>query len=147
VVTLTDANAQKDGILSNRRKGSRDNVTEWSPELRQAWNALEAYRARVWERRGVATPLRPEDRPLVVSEDGGALTRRALTLAWKRLMRSAIADGVLEEGQRFAMHAFKRRGITDTKGRAAKQEASGHKTAAMVDVYDFDVPRVRPAGE
>lgn len=148
VVTLTDAHAGKDGIHTNRRKGSRDNITGWSPELRAAWDALVAHRARVWERREVATPLRPADRPLVVSEDGAALSRRALTLAWKRLMRGAVADGVLEDADRFGMHAFKRRGVTDTKGtREVKQQASGHKTAAMVDVYDFDVPLVRPAGE
>lgn len=148
VVTLTDANSTDDGILSNRRKGSRDNVTAWSPELRQAWDALVAQRTRIWTRKRIARPLRPEDRPLVVGEDGTALSRRALTLAWKRLMRSAIAAGVIEEGDRFGMHAFKRRGITDTKGtRDVKQQASGHKSASQVDVYDFDVPLVRPAGE
>lgn len=75
-VTLTDANGTAEGILTNRRKGSRDNVTEWSPALREAWDALQALRAKVWNRRGMATPLRPEDRPLVVSEDGTALRRR-----------------------------------------------------------------------
>lgn len=39
VDTLTDANATKDGILSNRRKGSRDNITAWSPRLRTATSA------------------------------------------------------------------------------------------------------------
>jgi len=43
---------------------------------------------------------------------------------------------------------MKHRGITDTPGtRAEKQLASGHKTEAMLDVYDHSVPRVEPASE
>lgn len=148
VCTLTDANASTDGVLTNRRKGSRDNVVTWSPRLRAAWNALVARRDGIWEKRGIATPLRAEDRPLVVDESGAALGRGVLKTAWRRLMVAAVGDGVLTAEQRFGMHAFKRRGITDTSGtRAEKQEASGHKSAAMVAIYDFSVPRVKPAGE
>ncbi|RMQ58359.1 Prophage PSPPH06, site-specific recombinase phage integrase, partial [Pseudomonas savastanoi pv. glycinea] len=40
-------------------------------------------------------------------------------------------------------HDLKRRGITDTAGnRADKQEASGHRDGAMMDVYDLSVPLV-----
>lgn len=148
VVTLTDAHGTDEGILTNRRKGSRDNVTEWSPALRAAWDSLVAWRAKVWSRRGIATPLRPEDRPLVVSEDGAPLARRVLGTAWKRLTAAAVREGKLVAGTAFGMHAFKRRGITDTVGTMAeKQVASGHKTEAMVHVYDFSVPKVRPAGD
>lgn len=35
------------------------------------------------------------------------------------------------------------RAITDTKGtRGEKQQASGHKSEQMLDVYDFEVPVV-----
>ncbi|RMT02805.1 Prophage PSPPH06, site-specific recombinase phage integrase protein [Pseudomonas amygdali pv. lachrymans] len=42
------------------------------------------------------------------------------------------------------LHAhLKRRGITDTAGtRADKQEASGHRDGAMMDVYDLSIPLV-----
>lgn len=33
-VTLTDANELQDGVLTNRRKGSRDNIVRWTPRLR-----------------------------------------------------------------------------------------------------------------
>lgn len=50
--------------------------------------------------------------------------------------------------QRFGLHDFKRRGITDTEGtRADKQQASGHRSEGMLDVYDLSVPVVNPAGD
>lgn len=148
VVTLTDANGLKEGVLTNRRKGSRDNIVTWTPRLRAAWDALIARRTKIWAAKRVATPMRAEDRLLVVQEDGSALARRVLGTAWKRLMLAAVAAGRLDADQVFGMHAFKRRGITDTKGtKPDKQQASGHKTASMVDAYDFEVPRVRPAGD
>ena len=39
VVNLTEANALEAGILTNRRKGSRDNVVRWNARLRHAWSA------------------------------------------------------------------------------------------------------------
>ena len=48
--------------------------------------------------------------------------------------------------QRFTLHGLKHRGITDTKGKKAeKKEASGHKTDAMLDLYDHEVAVVEPA--
>lgn len=46
VVTLTDANELEEGILTNRRKGSRDNIVRWTPRLRAVWDAAKAFRAR-----------------------------------------------------------------------------------------------------
>ena len=41
---------------------------------------------------------------------------------------------------------MKHREITDTKGKKAeKKEASGHKTDAMLDLYDHEVAVVEPA--
>ncbi|GAA0721628.1 integrase [Dokdonella soli] len=148
VVTLTDANATNEGVMTNRRKGSRDNVVTWTPRLRMAWDSLVERRDTIWRAKRAVIPLRAEDRPLVVAEDGAALRRGVLKTAWRRLMVAAVATGAITADQRFGMHAFKRRGITDTKGtKADKQQASGHKSAAMVDVYDFEVPVVKPAGE
>jgi hypothetical protein len=148
VVTLTDANATADGVLTNRRKGSRDNVVAWTPRLRAAWDSLVARRDALWKARKLAVPMRAEDRPLVVAEDGTALRRAVLKTAWQRLMRAAVAEKIITPQQRFGMHAFKRRGITDTRGnRHEKQEASGHKDERMLDVYDFSVPVVPAAGE
>jgi hypothetical protein len=46
------------------------------------------------------------------------------------------------------MHDLKRKGITDTPGtRHEKQDASGHRSSSMLDVYDLSVPVVDPASK
>lgn len=147
-VTLTDANETELGVQTNRRKGSRDNVVRWTPRLEAAWAAAKAVRADVWEKKRVPVPIHPEQRTLIVAAHGGPLQKSSLDTAWQRFITQAIEKGILAPEERFAMHGFKRRGITDTTGtRAEKQEASGHKSAAMLDVYDFSVPVVNPSGE
>jgi hypothetical protein len=146
VTTLTDANALPEGLLSNRRKGSRDNITAWSPRLRAAWDALTAYRSLVWKRRRQAIPLDPAARPLIVTIGGDAITKSAFDSAWHRMVNSAIATGVIRPDQRFSMHSLKHRGVTDTPGTdGEKQLASGHKSLAMVAHYNHEVPTVAPA--
>jgi len=148
VVTLTDANATEDGIVTNRRKGSRDNVVAWTPALREAWNALLAHREAAQQRNRVAEPGRPQDRYVVVTEGGTPLTKSGLDTAWQRLIRKAIAAGVITAELRFSLHGLKHRGVTDTKGnRADKQTASGHKSEQMMHHYDHERPLVQPAGE
>lgn len=145
VITLTDANANDEGVLTNRRKGSNDARVRWTPRLRAAWDAATALRAIV--RAGKPTPMRAEDRPLIVSEDGAALKRSSLDTSWQRLMHAAVAAEVITREQRFGLHALKHRGITDTPGtRGEKQLASGHKSERMLDVYDHSVPTVDPSG-
>ncbi|WP_282235672.1 site-specific integrase [Salinicola endophyticus] len=145
-ITLTDANALESGLLTNRRKGSRDNIVAWTPRLRAAWDAATAYRASVWEKRGRATPLLPASRPLFVSRSGDALNRHTLNSAWARMTDRALADGIITEEERFGLHALKRRGITDTQGnRHDRQEASGHRSRQVFDLYDFSMPIVRPS--
>lgn len=150
VRTLTDANHTPTGILTNRRKGSRDNVTEWSADLREAWDYLAELRKAIWNnpKRPRPVPLRPEARTLVVNRDGQPLSKDTYNSAWARLQARAVEEGVLAEGQRFGAHSLKRRGITDTPGtRQEKQLASGHVNERMLEVYDFSVPLVKPAGE
>lgn len=148
VATLTDAHVQADGLRSNRRKGSRDNVTEWTPRLRAAVDALIAWRNATWAKKRRPVPLRAEDRPLVVSQSGRQLTVSGLQSAFKRILARAHASGVVAADQKFGMHSLKRRGITDTPGtRHAKQQASGHRDAKMVDVYDSSVPLVPPSAQ
>ncbi|ROZ80932.1 integrase [Pseudomonas neustonica] len=147
-ITLTDANERPEGILTNRRKGSRDNIVGWTPRLQNAWNAAKAIRAQTWEKRKTAVNLQPSRRPIIVGTSGRALSKSGLDTAWQRFITAAIEDGVLTPEQRFGMHDFKRKGITDTKGtRADKQQASGHKDQAMMDVYDLSVPTVRPSAD
>lgn len=146
VLTLTEANAKEEGILTNRRKGSRDNIVRWSPRLRAAWDAAITTRNKRWEKKGKAIPLDPEKRPIFIGTTGNAISRAGLDSAWHRMMMSAVAAGVIKDEQRFGLHDLKRRGITDTAGnRHEKQEASGHRSASMLDVYDLSLPVVDPS--
>lgn len=147
VATLTEAAATKEGLRTNRRKGSRDNVVAWSPRLRAAWEFLIARRDEIWAKKKTPVPIRAEDRPLLVALRGGRLSKSSLDTAWQRLMALAIAEGVITAEERYALHDLKRAGITDTLGtRADKQEASGHRDAGMLDTYDLSVPLVPASG-
>lgn len=149
VITLSDANSTADGVMTNRRKGSRDNIVRWYPRLTAAWTAATERRAGIWKAKGRPVPMHPESRPLIVAADGGELRKSSLDTAWQRLIKMAIEEGVITEEQRFGLHDLKRRGITDTKGtRHEKQEASGHRSASMMDIYDLSVPIVEwPSGD
>ena len=147
VVTLTDANSTADGVMTNRRKGSRDNIVRWYPRLSAAWNAATERRAGIWKAKGRPVPMHPENRPLIVAADGSELRKSSLDTAWQRLIKLAIEEEIITEEERFGLHDLKRRGITDTKGtRHEKQEASGHRSASMMDTYDFSVPIVQWPG-
>lgn len=148
VVTLTDANELPEGVLTNRRKGSRDNVVRWTPRLRAAWDAAKARRSEIWQARGTAIPTQPERRFTITAAHGGALGKSGLDTAWQRFITNAIKAGVITAEQRFGLHDLKRRGITDTRGtRADKQEASGHRDESMLDIYDHSVPTVDPSAD
>lgn len=143
VDTLTEGNATKAGLLCNRRKGSRDNITAWSPRLQTAWDAAITLRNTIWTQRRSPIPMKADDRPIFVTVDGTPLSKDALDSAWQRFMVMAVGEGIIEQADRFGMHDLKRKGITDTPGtRAEKQEASGHRSEAMMDVYDLSVPIV-----
>ena len=147
-VTLTDENELDEGVLTNRRKGSRDNIVRWTPRLRAAWEAAKAVRSETWKRKRRPVPIRAEHRFLIVSATGDRLSKSGLDTAFQRLITQAIDKNILTEEQRFGMHDFKRKGITDTVGtRADKQQASGHKDESMMDVYDLSVPIVNPSAD
>ena len=142
---LTDAHALDEGIRCDRRKGSLTNITEWNEDLRRAWATLVAYRAMRWAAHGRPEPAQASSRFLLVDEKGTQLARNALSLAIGRLKKLAREAGVLKPGDKFSLHGLKHLGVTDTPGnRADKRQASGHKTDAMLDVYDHEVPVVKP---
>ncbi|PKG50192.1 site-specific integrase [Halomonas sp. MES3-P3E] len=148
VVTLTDANITEHGLLTNRRKGSRDNIVTWSPRLREAIDTAQKRRADIWQKRGRAIPMMEDRRPLIVSRNGDALRKSSFDSAWQRFVTRALEQGIITQEERFSLHDLKRRGITDTKGnRHDKQQASGHRSASMMDTYDLSVPHVPNSGD
>ena len=147
VTTLTDAHALEHGVMTDRRKGSRDNITTWSPRLRDAWEYLVRLRNETWRKKKFPTPMRAEQRYLIVTLGGDPITKSGFDSAWQRLIHLAMREGKISPEQRFGAHDLKRRGITDTPGtRGEKQLASGHATEQMLSVYDFSLPVVKPAG-
>lgn len=144
VLTLTDAHDLEEDLQTNRRKGSRDNLVRKGTATAQAIAELQAYRNQIWTAKKRQVPIRAEQRPLLVSEDGEPLTRSGWNTSWGRLMRNAVRDGVITSDQRFGLHGLKHRGVTDTKG--DKKQASG-LTDAMVRRYDHELPRVEPADD
>lgn len=143
VVSLTDADELPEGIFCRRKKGSLDTVTKWSPELRQAWDALVAHRKAGNDRHGRPVPLRPELRLLVASQDGTPLQKSSLDTAWQRLITRAIEQRIIAAEDRFALHGVKHRGITDS----ADKDSGGHKTESMKRLYDHSVAVFEPAGD
>ena len=140
VCTLTDAHILENGIRSNRRKGSRDNVTEWNDELQEAVNWLVSYRLGRWKKYKRPIPLNPEKRPLIVTDSGEALRRSSLATAWQRMMHAAMKAGVITQDERFSLHGLKHLGITDSHDK----RAGGHRTEAMRQRYDHEIPTVSP---
>lgn len=148
-VSLTEAHATAEGLRVSRVKGSRDNITRWDARLRAAWDEAIAVRAAILARpsnRSRPVPMRPEDRPVFVGQAGGPLSKSGLDNAFKDMNAAAIEAGIITADQRFTLHGLKHRGVTDTAGnRADKKAASGHKSDAMLDVYDHELAVVEPA--
>ncbi|KRG77137.1 hypothetical protein ABB28_01885 [Stenotrophomonas chelatiphaga] len=141
VLTLTDAHTDGEVLRTNRRKGSRDNLVRKGAETEEAIAMLRARRASIWEKNAGVIPIRAEGRYLFVSEDGERLTEDGWQTAWERMMRNAVKDGILSHDERFGLHSLKHRGVTDNS-KGDKKEASGHKTDAMLHVYDHSLPVV-----
>jgi integrase len=113
----------EEGLLVRRSKGSRDGVTLWSDRLRAVIAACRAD--------GKVLGM-----TLIHDRKGAAITYEGFSTAWQRLMARAKEHGV----ETFTFHDLKAKGVSDFEG--DKQKASGHKTAAMVAVYDRKVPTV-----
>jgi hypothetical protein len=89
-VMLTDANEPPDSVLTNRHKGSRDNIVRWTPRLRIAWDAAKKVRFNVWTKKRMPVPMAAEQRPIITAAHGGALQKSSLDTAWQRFITQAI---------------------------------------------------------
>lgn len=147
-ITLTDAHLTDAGIVTNRRKGSRDTLVAWTPRLRAVVDTAIAVRKAAQDRTRCPIPMQPDQRPLIVAENGQPLTKSGFDTAWQRLMKAATDHengGVLDPSERFGLHAMKHRGITDTPGTLKeKQSAGGHRSEAMTQLYDHELTVVPP---
>lgn len=145
-ITLTEANAEAEGLRTNRRKRSRDSLVEWTPRLRAAWDAALELRKATIDRLKRPEMLRPQDRYVFLSQGGEPLSRSGLDSAWQRLIHLAIDEQVVAAEQRFGLHDLKRKGGTEAAGSKGERQDALGVSDAMMKVYDHSVPRVKPSG-
>lgn len=126
VLDIRRADIRDDGLFAKRRKGSKDAVTEWTPRLRAAVDCALSLHGTIASVYLIPSPTR------------GRMGESTVQTAWQRAQRDWAAAG----NQRFTMHDLKRAGISDAEG--DKLAASGHRTAAMLRVYDV-LPARAPA--
>lgn len=145
VLDLTESNARTEGLLIKRRKGSRANIVEWSDHLLMLWQSAIKYRDEILAKK--RQPL-PATRPIFISARTGDLIKpSSLETAKKRIdeLAKEKAEALGIDYVHFTFHDLKRKGVTDTEG--DKQEASGHRSAAMLNIYDVKPALVKAAGE
>ena len=146
VLDMTDANELPNGLLIKRRKGSRDNITAWNDRLKAAWQTAITTRNQILSQRKQPHPLRPEDRFVFISErTGDRIQVSSLKTAIGRITNTAQleADRLGIQWTRFTFHDLKRKGVSDTPGN--KQDASGHRNASMLNIYDVKLKTVEPS--
>lgn len=126
VLSALRSDVKPGGFDTRRSKGSRDAITAWSDRLRAAINAA------------LATPRSLDGVYLLQDARGQPITAAAFSSAWRRLQALVRAIGI----EPFPFHDLKAKGVSDFDG--DKQAASGHRTPAMVAVYDRKKPVVKP---
>ena len=126
VLDLRRVDIRDDGLYTARRKGSKDALNAWSPRLRAAvQGALSLHSA-------IASLY------LLPGTTRGRLSESTVQTAWQRAMVEWAALG----NPRFTIHDLKRKGVSDSDG--DKQLASGHRSAAMLQIYDVLPSKVAP---
>ena len=141
---LTDEHILEEGLLCERVKGSKTNITLWDDRLRSVVNRCIADRDAIWAKKKRPYPMRPDKRFLLVNNSGDPLTADGWQSIWRNFLDGAIEAELMTAEQWFGLHDMKRRGTTDTEGTAEdKLEATGHKSRAMLDIYDKSIARVK----
>jgi len=123
ILTSTRKQILPDGFDTLRAKGSRDAITLWSTRLRKAVN----YNS------GVINSMY-----LIHDKKGQKISESAFKSAWTRVKKLMVSAGI----EPFNFHDLKAAGVSDTDGN--KQDASGHKDAKMVAIYDRKKKKVKP---
>lgn len=126
VLDLKRQDIREEGLYAARRKGSKDALTGWTDRLRAAVNAALALHGPI---AGLY---------LIPSATHGRQSETTVQTAWQRSMKAWADQG----NERWTIHDLKRAGISDTEG--DKLAASGHRSLAMLKVYDV-LPSKAPA--
>ena len=120
VLALTVDEIKDDGLLISRSKGSKAEVTQWTPALRA-----------VVER---AKNLDGSDHHLVRTRAGNIAVPQ-FDSAWRRLMAKVVEEG----GAKFSYHDIKAKGLSDMH-----EPWAGHKSDSMLDTYVRTPRKISP---
>lgn len=71
VVDLRDGDERPEGLYIRRRKGSKDNITEWSPRLEQAWKSGKEIRNKILEKNVYQFISSPKKAPSSLAKEPG----------------------------------------------------------------------------
>jgi integrase len=126
VCDLRRADMRPEGLFAARRKGSKDALTGWTERLRAACQGALSLHGSI------------ASLYLIPGTSGGRMLESTIQTAWQR----AMVDWALKGNERFSTHDLKRKGVSDADG--DKLAASGHRSAAMLRVYDV-LPSRSPA--
>lgn len=124
-IRLSDCS--KDGILVRRRKGSIDNIIQWSERLRAAYDAALLRHKKF--------NILPDDPFLIIGPGGGQLSKSTLNSAMQRLKKRMEKKGL--GNKRWTMHALKSKGVTDSEDK----HVAGHKTEIMRQKYQKKIEK------
>ncbi len=128
VVGLHREHVLDEGLHVIRSKGSKTQIITWTPRLKGV------------VKRAQKLPSNPATmKHLIHDKRGQKIRSEAFKSAWGRLMKKAVKETGVKP---FTFHDLKRKGVTDAEG--DKLQASGHKSASMLAVYDVSVPEVAP---
>ncbi len=107
------------GLIVRRAKKSNDALTLWSRELTSAVDM------------GLEGCMRVPEMPIINNGKGGEVKMEAFRTAWQRLMKRTKKETDMKH---WVFHDLKAKGVSDFCG--DKRKASGHKSEAMVQIYD-----------
>ena len=146
--TLTENKMLENGLQCDRRKGSKGNITIYNDRLLSVLNSAILHRDNIWRSNGYPVPISKEDRLLIVNNTGQAVSLDSFHSAWQKFINFAINDKIITNDERFSLHDLKRKGISDTAGTGSdKKDASGHRSDAMMQVYDKSLLSVPAASD
>lgn len=91
--------------------------------MRWAWRWLREYRAKRQDAHKRPVPLRPDQRPLLVTQTGTPLARSTLKTAWQCLITAAIEAGVITKAERFRYTALSIAALPTRTGAARPSRA------------------------
>ncbi|MBJ7539846.1 hypothetical protein [Marinomonas transparens] len=126
-----DPNREKGGISVARRKGSKDNVIEWTDRLYRAYLQAIDY---LKEKKAYG-----EDVPLIVGTTGTKLSVSGLQTAMQRLKKEMKERGL--ENVFWTVHLLKSKAVSD----ADSDRIAGHKSEAMRNRYSTKTERHKAA--